>query len=75
MSSTRLVQRAVALQQLDHKHGQRRHLPFRDNPHGPYGGLPSERDLPPALRLRPRGSRTGRLVAVDGKSRGGSGQS
>ena len=26
MSSTRLVQRAVALQQLDHEHGQGRHL-------------------------------------------------
>ena len=71
----RFVQGAVPLQQLDHKHGQRRHLPFRDNPDGPDGGLPCESDLPPALRLRPRGSRTGRLVAVDGKSRGGSGES
>ena len=53
----RFVQGAVPLQQLDHKHGQRRHLPFRHNPHSPDGGFPSERDLPPALRLRPRGSR------------------
>ena len=38
MPPARFVQGAVPLQQLDHKHGQRGHLPLRDNPHGPDGG-------------------------------------
>ena len=70
----RLVQGAVPLQELDHKHRQRRHLSFGDDPNSPDRGFLSESDLPPSLSFSSWCSCTGRLVSINCKGWGRSRQ-